>query len=55
MLGIGIAIVAVGLLLLRDLSRDGFLGVGLLLSGAAVVLISPLLWRDARRERHKAG
>ena len=55
LLGCGAAVVAVGLWLLNDLSREGFEGVGLLLSGVAVVLISPLLWRDARRDREKAG
>ena len=51
MLGIGATAVASGLVILSDLSRERPLGLWLLLGGAAIMLVSPFLWRDARRER----
>ena len=51
MLGIGAAAVVAGLILLSDLSRERPLGIWLSLGGAAIMLVSPFLWRDARRER----
>src|SRR5262245_37340961 len=55
LLAIGAAAVAAGLSVLGDLRREGSVGIGLLLSGAAVMLIGPLLWRDARRERRRSA
>jgi hypothetical protein len=51
MLGIGGAAVIAGLVVLSDLTRERPLGLWLLLGGAGVMLVSPFLWRDARRER----
>jgi len=51
MLGIGAATVMLGLVVLSDLSRERPLGMWLLVGGAAILLVSPFLWRDARRER----
>jgi hypothetical protein len=51
MLGIGAAAVIVGLLILTDLTREQPLGLWLLLGGVGVMLVSPFVWRDARRER----
>ena len=51
MLGIGAAAIVSGLLVLSDLSRERPAGIWLFLGGAAVMLISPFLWRDARRDR----
>jgi len=50
-LGIGAAAVISGLVILCDLSRERPLGLWLLLGGAGIMLVSPFLWRDARRER----
>ena len=51
MLGIGVAAVIAALVVLSDLNRERPLGIWLLLVGAAIMLVSPFLWRDARRER----
>ena len=51
MLGIGAATVIGALVVLSDLSRERPLGIWLLLGGAAIMLVSPFLWRDTRRER----
>jgi|SRR5215467_7313822 len=51
MLGIGAATVIGALVVLSDLSRERPLGIWLLLGGAAIMLVSPFLWRDSRRER----
>jgi hypothetical protein len=51
MLGIGAAAIIAALVALSDLSRERPLCIWLLLGGAAIMLVSPFLWRDARRER----
>jgi hypothetical protein len=50
MLGIGAAAVIVGIVILIDLTREHPLGLWFLLGGAGVMLVSPFVWRDARRE-----
>lgn len=55
LLGIGAATLSAGLYFLRDVSNDGFVGLWLLLAGVTILLVSPLLWRDARRERKNRG
>jgi hypothetical protein len=51
MLGFGATTIILGLVVLSDLTREQPLGVWLFLDGAATILVSPFLWRDARRER----
>jgi hypothetical protein len=51
MLGVGAAAIVTGLVILSDLSRERPLGLWFLFGGAAIMLVSPFLWRDARQER----
>jgi hypothetical protein len=55
LLGIGGAAFIAGLVVLSDLSQEHPLGLWLVLGGAAIMLVSPFLWRDARRERVGRG
>jgi len=53
--GAGAGVFSLGLLLMAQSSTNswtGVVGVALFFAGAFLGLISPLLWRDARRVRH---